>query len=147
MADERPKNFIERLPEIIEREEEDVSHLDPEMLEILYPNRADRSFNVTVVFGEPPGVEADESGVAESYRRAVTAAESSPRYRREGAGRYVRHYATFGVDDVNQLHNLYYRVSEYPSCEILVRGKRVPYGRELWLPLMWFFRKEDPAET
>ena len=54
MTDERPKNFIERLPPIIEREEEDVSHLDPEMLAILYPDRADKSFNVTVVFGLLP---------------------------------------------------------------------------------------------
>ena len=39
MAEERPKNFIERLPEIIDREEKDVSHLDVEMLDILYPDK------------------------------------------------------------------------------------------------------------
>lgn len=149
MTEQRPKNFIERLPPIIEREEEDISHLDPEMLEILYPDRADKSFHVTVVFGPPPttaGDGHDPSASETRYERAVAAAKKSKRYRAEGTGPYLRHYATFGIDEVNQLHELFYLVSELPSCEILVRGKRVPYGRELWLPLLWFFRK-DSLET
>ena len=48
MSAERPKNFIERLPEIVDREEKDVSHLDVEMLDILYPDKADKTFTVTV---------------------------------------------------------------------------------------------------
>jgi len=145
MPDERPKNFIERLPEIIARGEEDVSKLDPEMIEILYPERADKSFHVTVVFGPPPA-EGDNPDAAQcAHERALAIAQTSTRYRSEGSGNYVRHFATFGIDDVNALHDLFYLVSEYPSCEILVRGKRVPYGRELWLPLLWFFRK-DPLE-
>ena len=142
---QRPKNFIERLPAIIEREEEDIRHLDPEMVEILYPNRADKTFNVTIVFGPPPSAE-DDSGALEitkDYERAVAIARKSTRYRSEGTGPYLRHHATFGIDEVNHLHEVFYRVSEYPFCEILVRGKRVPYGRELWLPLLWFFRKDS----
>lgn len=145
MQDERPKNFIERLPPIIEREEDDISHLDPEMVEILYPNRADKSFTVTVVFGPPAPGGDDVDAVNEEYETAVAIAKKSTRYRSEGSGRYLRHYATFGIDDVSKLHDVFYRVSEYPFCEILVRGKRVPYGRELWLPLLWFFKK-DAAE-
>ncbi len=150
MKDERrPRNFIERLPAIIEREEEDIAHLDPQMVEILYPNRADKTFNVTIVFGPPPPA-GDDSGAVEietetakDYERAVAIARKSTRYRSEGTGRYLRHHATFGIDEVNHLHEVFYRVSEYPFCEILVRGKRVPYGRELWLPLLWFFRKDS----
>ena len=148
MTTERPKNFIERLPAIIEREEEDITHLDPRMVEILYPSRADKTFNVTIVFGPPPPAEDDSDTIDRSlqdYDRAVAIARKSTRYRSEGTGRYLRHRATFGIDDVNHLHEVFYRVSEYPFCEILVRGKRVPYGRELWLPLLWFFRK-DPTE-
>jgi len=144
MTDERPKNFIERLPAIIDREEEDIRHLDPEMVEILYPNRADKTFNVTIVFGPPPPA-GDDSATMEEYERAVAIARKSTRYRSEGSGRYLRHYATFGIDEVNHVHEVFYRVSEYPFCEILVGGKRVPYGRELWLPLLWFFKK-DPTE-
>jgi hypothetical protein len=142
MTDERPKNFIERLPAIIDREEEDVSHLDPDMLKILYPDRADKSFNVTVVFGPPPPAGDDTESVQAGYETAVSAAKKSRNYRAEGTGRYLRHHATFGIDDVNQLHQLFYLVSEYPSCQILVLGKRDPYGRELWRPLLWFFRKD-----
>jgi len=151
MQDERPKNFIERLPPIIEREELEISHLDPEMVEILYPNRADKTFTVTIVFGPPLSARDDAAGgehensVNEDYESAVAIAKKSKRYRTEGSGRYLRHYATFGIDEVSHLHEVFYRVSEYPFCEILVRGKRVPYGRELWLPLLWFFKK-DPAE-
>ncbi|MGH9334228.1 MAG: hypothetical protein ACRD21_10815, partial [Vicinamibacteria bacterium] len=58
MAEHRALNYIERLPEIIEREEEDVSHLDPEMLEILYPARASKEFTIGVVFGPPSNDDA-----------------------------------------------------------------------------------------
>jgi hypothetical protein len=145
MTDERPKNFIERLPAIIDREEEDISHLDPEMVAILYPDRADKTFNVTIVFGPPPPGGDDPGAMEKEYESAVAIARKSTRYRSEGHGRYLRHYATFGIDEVNHVHDVFYRVSEYPFCEILVGGKRVPYGRELWLPLLWFFRK-DPLE-
>ncbi len=144
MPDERPKNFIERLPAILEREEEDISHLDAEMVAILYPDRADKTFRVTLVFG-PPTSDADGSTEASSYERAVEAAKRSPGYRTEGSGRQLRHFAVFGIDEVNKLHELFYLISEFPTCEVLVKGKRVPYGRELWLPLFWFFKK-DPLE-
>jgi len=145
MIDERPKNFIERLPAIIDREEDDISHLDAEMVAILYPDRADKAFNVTIVFGPPPPAGDDPDAMEKEYESAVAMARKSTRYRSEGSGRYLRHYATFGIDEVNHAHDVFYRVSEYPFCEILVGGKRVPYGRELWLPLLWFFKK-DPLE-
>ena len=134
MAEKRAKNYIERLPEIIEREEEDISHLDPRMLEILYPERAPRDFTITVVFGP-----SEDSG----YGDAVTLAERSVRYRCEGTDRSLRHYATYTIDQVDDLHNLFSRVSNYPSCEILVKDKKVPCAREMWLPLFWFFRKGE----
>ena len=134
MAAERAKNYIERLPEIIERPEKDISHLDPRMVEILYPDRAPRDFTLTVVFGpsQDPG-----------YPEALALAERAPRYRREGADRFLRHYATYSVDQVEELHRLYARVGHYPTCELLVKDKKVPYARELWLPLFWFFLREN----
>jgi hypothetical protein len=139
MPENRPRNYIERLPEIIEREEENVSHLDPEMLEILYPARAPKEFTLSVVFGPPP----ESSGLTERYQRAVAIAERSKGYRADGRDRSLRHSAVFGVDDVTKLHELFSLVGDFPSCEILVKGKKVPYARELWLPFFWFFKKDE----
>lgn len=147
MAEKRAQNFIERLPEIIEREEEDISHLDPEMVSILYPARASKELTVSVVFGPPAetsdGDEAHREALEESYRRAVRIAEGSRGYRVEGRDRALRHSAIYGLDDVAKLHELFSLVGDFPTCEILVKGKKVPYARELWLPFFWFFRKDE----
>jgi hypothetical protein len=140
MPENRPRNYIERLPQIIEREEEDVSHLDPEMLEILYPDRVGRELTISVVFG-PPGEEDDAH--KERYRKAIAIAEKSRGYRTEGSDRFLRHSAVFGVDEVQRLHELFSLVGDFPSCEILVKGKKVPGARELWLPFFWFFKKDE----
>ena len=140
MPENRPRNYIERLPEILSREEGDVSHLDPEMLEILYPARAGKEFTLSVVFG-PPADEGDEKG--ERYGRAIAIAEKSRGYRTEGRDRSLRHSAVFGVDEVQRLHELFSLVGDFPSCEILVKGKKVPYARELWLPFFWLFKKDE----
>jgi len=140
MPENRPRNYIERLPEILSRDEVDVSHLDPEMLEILYPARAGREFTLSVVFGPPPVDEGDEN--RERYGRAIAIAEKSRGYRTEGRDRSLRHSAVFGVDEVQRLHDLFSLVGDFPSCEILVKGEKVPYARELWLPFFWFFKKD-----
>ena len=134
MAEERVKNYIERLPEIIERPEKDISHLDSRMVEILYPDRAPKDFTVTVVFGP-----SDDP----SYPEAVALAERAPRYRCEGSDRWLRHYAGYTIDQVQDLHRLFAWVGDYPSCEILIKDKKVPYARELWLSFFWFFWKDE----
>jgi hypothetical protein len=141
MPENRPRNYIERLPHIIEREEEDVSHLDPEMLEILYPDRVGKEPTISVVFGPPGPEENDER--KERYRKAVAIAEKSRGYRTAGSDRFLRHSAVFGVDEVQRLHDLFSLVGDFPSCEILVKGKKVPGARELWLPFFWFFKKDE----
>jgi hypothetical protein len=141
MADNRARNYIERLPEIIQREEGDLSHLDPEMIAILYPERAPREFTVSVVFGPPP--ETGDASAGESYQRAVAIAQKSTGYRVEGKGRYLRHSAVYGIDDVSRLHEVFRLVGDFPSCEILVKGRRVPLAREIWLPFFWFFKTEQ----
>ena len=140
MPENRPRNYIERLPEIIQREEDDVSHLDPEMLEILYPARAGKELTLSVVFGPPGAVDGNEN--LERYRRAISIAEKSRGYRTEGRDRSLRHSAVFGVDEVQKLHELFSLVGDFPSCEILVKGEKVPYARELWLPFFWFFKND-----
>lgn len=137
MNEERPKNYIERLPPIIEKNEKDISHLDPRMVEILYPERAPRGyreFSITIVFGPSDDL---------AYPEAVRLAERALRYRQEGSDRWLRHYAAFTIDQVEDLHQLFIKVGDYPSCEILVKDQKVPYAREMWLPLLWFFRKDE----
>jgi len=141
MPENRPRNYIERLPEILSREEDSVSHLDPEMLEILYPARAGNELTLSVVFGPPPADEGNEN--RERYQRAISIAEKSRGYRTEGRDRSLRHSAVYGVDEVQKLHELFSLVGDFPSCEILVKGKKVPYARELWLPFFWFFKKDE----
>jgi hypothetical protein len=110
------------------------------MLEILYPARAGKELTLSVVFG-PPVDDGEEN--ARRYQRAISIAEKSRGYRAEGRDRYLRHSAVFGVDEVQKLHELFSLVGDFPSCEILVRGKKVPYALELWLPFFWFFKKDE----
>jgi hypothetical protein len=150
MPEHRARNYIERLPEIIPREEDDVSHLDPEMLEILYPERASKEFTITVLFGPPVVLEdtdpPQEAAARQKYERAVAIAQRSRNYRTFSEGgreRELRHSAVFGVEEVGKLHELFTLVGDFPSCELLVKGKKIPYARELWLPFFWFFKKDE----
>lgn len=124
---------IRDLPDILEYEEEDISHLSPRSKEILYPKRMEKDFRITVEFG--PFKE-------NRYREAVSHAKKSSHYRESGSGKYLRHHAGYTCRDVNDLFRLFNLVEEDPSCSILVNGKEFPYARTLWLPLMWIFLEE-----
>ena len=41
--------------------------------------------------------------------------------------------------EARKLRDLFTVVKEVPGTEVLVDGKKAPYGHELWLPLFWFF--------
>jgi hypothetical protein len=141
MPERRATNYIERLPEIIDREESDISHLDREMVEILYPHRASKEFRIDIEFSSPaPNATAEQS---ELYREAVGVAERAADYESRARNGRTTHRAGYGVDEANRLHELFAVAGDLASCEVLVNGKRVPYARELWLPLFWFFKKDD----
>jgi hypothetical protein len=130
MVRERAKSFAERLPDVVPREEADISHLSDEMAELLYPGRRPRPLRVGVVF---------DSFGGDDFERALEIARRSSVYREEREGQRVRHRAEFESTQARVLRDLYAIVGELPSTEVLVDGKRVPYGRELWLPLFWIF--------
>ncbi len=130
MVGDRTKGFAERLPDIVPREEADISHLSDEMVQLLYPGRRPRPLRVGVVF---------DSFGGENFPRALEIARRSPVYREERQGSRVRHRAEFESGDARTLRDLYAIVGELPSTDVLVDGKKVPYGRELWLPLFWIF--------
>lgn len=134
MGQDRARSYADRLPRIVAQEEEDISHLSDEMADILYPGRRPRPFRMGVVFGPFEGPE---------YERAVAAARTSPVYRSEGEGRWLRHRAEFGTESAARLRDLFDLVGARPGTDVLVDGKPVPYAREIWLPLFWLFVREE----
>ncbi len=99
--------------------------------EILYPSDQAKHFKVTLVF---------PAKVSASYEKAVELAKKSPTYQSEGSGQGIRHSATYTPDEVEELFALFSLVHDWPETEVLVNHKQLPYGHQLWLPLMWFYR-------
>ena len=130
MARERAKTFADRLPPVVPREEEDISHLSDEMADILYPGRRPRPFRVAVEFDSFEGPD---------HARAVALARRSPLYGETAETGVTRHRAAFDTRGARALRDLYEIVGRRPGTDVLVDGKRVPYAAELWLPLMWLF--------
>ncbi len=97
--------------------------------DILHPSTIAKSFRITVVFGRRAHPQ---------YDQAVALAERSPTYKEEGSGDWVRHSAVYTPENVEDLFTLFNLVHDWEGTEILVNHKRLPYGHQLWLPLMWF---------
>jgi hypothetical protein len=127
---EKAKSFAERLPPILPREEEDISHLSDEMVDVLYPGRRPRPFQIEIVFDAFEG---------EDSARAIALARTSKAYRESVEGSLSRHRASFESRAALVLRDLFEIVGSRPGTEILVNGKEVPYAREIWLPLFWIF--------
>ena len=130
MARERARTFADRLPPIVPKEEPDIAHLSDAMAEVLYPGRRPRPFRVGLVFDAFDGP---------SYPRAVELARRSPVYTETGSGADLRHHAAYETSAAGALRELFEIVGERPGTDVLVDGKKVPYSRELWLPLFWLF--------
>lgn len=130
MTRERAKTFADRLPPVVPKEEEDISHLSDEMADVLYPGRRKRPFRMGVVFDAFEGP---------NYPRALELAKRSAVYRETGSEPERRHHAAFEAKDARILRDLFEIVGPIHTTEVVVDGRRVPYARELWLPLFWIF--------
>ena len=73
------------------------------------------------------------------YERALTLARQSPVYEESGQAGNARHRAAFDAAAADLLMELVDLVGRRSGTEILVDGKNVPYGREIWLPLFRVF--------
>ncbi len=104
---------------------------EEKLAEILYPSTKAKSFCITLIFGVKP---------TPTYEKAVALAQRHPSYQVEGSGEWTRHAVTFTPEEVDDLFELFNLVHEWEDTEILVNHKRIPYGHQLWLPLMWFYR-------
>ena len=98
---------------------------------ILQPSTTAKEFKVTIQFGYK---------LSPNYKKALDLARRNPTYTEEGEGEWIRHSATFAPEDVEELFSLFSLVHEWDGTEILVNNKAIPYGHQLWLPLMWFNR-------
>ncbi len=105
--------------------------MDETLESILHPSTQAKSFKITLEFG---------SKTSPDYEKAVTLAKKNPTYKEEGSGEWIRHSATFTPEEVDDLFALFSLIHDWDTTEVLVNHKRIPYGHQLWIPLMWFYR-------
>jgi len=133
MSRERVPTYADRLPPVVAKVEENIEAMSDELVEILYPGRRPKPFAISVVF--------DDSGdevVARAKRLSAQAASFST----FSEGSITRHRADFRTEQASILRDVASLVGARPGSEILVAGRKAPYGHELWIPLMSFFVKE-----
>lgn len=109
--------------------DEELAALDPDLQEALF-GASPRPFSITLVFPalETPG-----------FARALDLARSSAEFRETGSGAARRYHARFWSSDATKLKELFEIVGPFDATEVLIDNRPVPYARELWLPLVWFF--------
>ena len=108
--------------------EEELAALDPDLYEALFGARP-RPFSITIVFPTLDGPE---------FPRALEIARASAEYRETGQDVSLRHRARFWSSDAGRLRELFQIVGGSDQTEVLIDDRRLPYARELWLPLVWF---------
>jgi len=99
--------------------------------DILQPSTKAKKFKITIEFGYKP---------SQTYLKAVELAKKNPNYSETGSNEWIRHSATYTSEDVEDLFELFNLVQGWDKTDILVNHKKIPYGHQLWLPLMWFAR-------
>lgn len=98
---------------------------------ILHPSTKAKKFTITLEF---------RYKTSPNYTKAVELAKKNPTYSEKGNGEWIRHSATYSTEEVDELFELFNLVHEWETTEVLVNHKKIPYGHQLWLPLMWFYR-------
>ena len=132
MSRDRVPTYADRLPPVVPKVEEDIDGMSDELVEILYPGRRPRPFALSVVFDD-----SEDEAVSLAKRLSAQAASFSTF--KEGS--ITRYRADFQTEQASVLRDVASLVGARPGSEILIAGKKAPYGHELWLPLMSFFVK------
>jgi len=133
MSRDRVPTYADRLPPVVPKVEDSIEGMSDELVEILYPGRRQTPFAISVVFDES----ADEAVVKAKRLSAHATAFSTFK-----EGSITRHRADFRTEQAAVLRDVASLVGARAGSEILVAGRKAPYGHELWLPLMSFFVKE-----
>jgi len=132
MSRDRVPTYADRLPPVVPKVEESIEGMSDELAEILYPGRRQTPFAISVVFDE-----SDDEAVVKAKGLSAQAAA----FRTFKEGSITRHRADFRAEQASVLRDVACLVGARAGSEILVAGRRAPYGHELWLPLMSFFVK------
>lgn len=133
MSRDRVPTYADRLPPVVPEVEGDIDALSDELVEILYPGRRRKPFALSVVFDDS----TDEAVV-----RAMALSSGAASFKTFQEGSITRHRADFQTEQASILREVAELVGSRPGSEVLIAGKKAPYGHELWLPLMAFFVKE-----
>ena len=133
MSRERVPTYADRLPPVVPKVEDDIDGLSDELVEILYPGRRRKPFALSVVF---------DDSVDESVTRARGLCARAASFTTFQEGSITRHRADFESEQAAVLRDVASLVAARPGSEVLVAGRKAPYGHELWLPLMAFFVRE-----
>ena len=108
--------------------DEELARTDPELREALF-GPLHLPFSVSLVFPAFDG---------EGYERAVRLATESDEYtEHEREGRRWHRARFFTADRPARVRDLYLIIAGVPGSDVLINDRRVPYARELWLPLVW----------
>ena len=86
----------------------------------------ERPFSVTLVFQD-----LDDP----DFPKALELARRSADFGRDEAG----YHAGFGAADARRLLDVFAIVGRSNDTQVIVDGQEVPYGRELWMPLVHLF--------
>ncbi|HUX08349.1 MAG TPA: hypothetical protein VMX35_13670 [Acidobacteriota bacterium] len=122
MADE---SVAEEQPAEPAPEPEQQEVFDPATIADFPPHEG---HSITVIFPQLEGFEEAES-----------AAGSVAENRVEEIGGRLWFAARYGADEAIELKRLNELLGQRDDVVVLVDGKRPPYGRTLWLPLMYIF--------
>lgn len=108
--------------------DDELAKLDPDVREAVF-GPLNLPFSVSLVFPDFPG---------DTCARAVGMAKASDEYTAFDAdGRHWHRARFFTADRPMRLRELYLIVAGVAGNEVLINDRRVPYARELWLPMVW----------
>jgi hypothetical protein len=89
-----------------------------------------RPFSITLIFSPMD---------TPDFPRALELARQTPGFTETGTGAGARYQAKFLTGDAARLVEVFNVVQRASTTEVVVDDMAVPYGRELWMPLVRFF--------
>jgi hypothetical protein len=109
--------------------DEELASLDPDLHDALF-GPTPRPFSITLVF--PPLDVPD-------FARALELSRGAAECREIGSGPGHRYRVRFWPSDAERLRQVFEIVGTSDATDVLIDDRPVPYARQLWLPLVWFF--------